>query len=104
MTAQSYADFLITKLVEADAAVVKAQTVRDAIREELLIAIEAKGVKTFRGTFGTATITERKTWDYSKSEEVIRLEAQLKAAKTVAQKLSVAFISKMSRFITLKKS
>ena len=104
MTAQSYSDFLITKLVEAEAALAKAQADREAIREELLSAMDADGVKTFRGTFGTATVTERKTWDYSKSEEVIRLEAQLKAAKTVAQKMSVAFIGKMSRFITLKKS
>lgn len=104
MTAQSYPDFLIEKLVNADAAVVKAQTNRDRIREELLIAIEAEGVKSFQGTFGTATITERKTWDYSKSEEVIRLKAQLKAAETVAQKLGSAFIGKVTRFITLKKS
>ena len=73
MTAQSYSDFLITKLVEAEAALAKAQADREAIRQELLIAMDADGVKTFRGTFGTATITERKTWDYSNSEEVIRL-------------------------------
>lgn len=90
-------DSIITNLSAADAALAEAKAKVDELRQLAMDELKEQGKTKYKGTFGSVSLVTRKNWDFS--NDVIILNEQLKAQKSIEQKTGIATVSSVTESI-----